>query len=355
MKKQWMILLCVILIGSGVPGLAAAASPTPKVDPSVQARAKERQILYETMQTLTGVPWPYLAAIDQYEQNLRQESKNAGPPPLISIQVPPSTWAGLINPDQEDKLPDSISFFGGIGKDGDGDGVADRHNPIDVLYSVASYLAEKGHKEEQIRERIWDYYRHPTTVDVITHIARIYNKFQTVQLYDRSFPIPLRYNYTYHNTWGDRRGWGGLRIHEGTDIFADYGTPVLSTSYGYVELKGWNRYGGWRIGIRDIYNRYHYFAHLSSFNKGLKKGSIVKPGDVIGYVGSSGYGPPGTSGKFPPHLHYGIYRFNGRNTYSFDPYPLLRRWEREAFKKRRDRKKQQSSQTSSTTTLQWID
>ena len=76
-------------------------------------------------------------------------------------------------------------------------------------------------------------------------------------------------------------------------------------------MKGWNRYGGWRVGIRDINNNYHYFAHLNGFAKDLHTGQVVEPGQLIGSVGSSGYGPPGTAGKFPPHLHYGMYRDNG--------------------------------------------
>ncbi|MFC7439667.1 M23 family metallopeptidase [Laceyella putida] len=357
MKRRWLLLLCLILLSSATPEPAWAASSPAPTDATEKAVAAQRQNLYESMQTLTGVPWTYLAALDQYEKNSHPQKKKTAASTLISIQVPPLVWTGINNPDPQDLIPASISFFGGIGRDGNGDGKADPHDPVDVLYSIASFLAAKGIKEEQIRERIWDYYHHPTAVDVITHMARIYGKFQTVQLHERSFPIPLQYNYTYHNTWGDRRGWGGLRLHEGTDIFADYGTPVLSTSYGYVELKGWNRYGGWRLGIRDIHNRYHYFAHLSSFRKGLKKGDIVKPGDVIGYVGSSGYGPPGTSGKFPPHLHYGLYKFNGRNTYSFDPYPLLKRWEREAYLKRKKskRKRNRQVQASSSSTMKWID
>ncbi|MCK9907196.1 M23 family metallopeptidase, partial [Frankia sp. Cpl3] len=78
------------------------------------------------------------------------------------------------------------------------------------------------------------------------------------------FPIPKQYSYSFNNTWGSARGWGGNRIHEGTDLFADYGTPVLSTGYGVIEIIGWNRFGGWRIGLRDMDNVYHYFAHLSA-------------------------------------------------------------------------------------------
>ena len=59
-------------------------------------------------------------------------------------------------------------------------------------------------------------------------------------------------------------------MHEGTDIFAPYGTPVLSACYGYVDLIGWNRLGGWRIGLRAVDNHYFYYAHLSSFAKGVR-------------------------------------------------------------------------------------
>lgn len=156
----------------------------------------------------------------------------------------------------------------------------------------------------------------------------MFKHFNTVDLSERAFPIPKWNNYSYRSTWGDTRGYGGRRIHEGTDIFAGYGTPVRSTSYGVVEIKGWNRFGGWRIGIRDSYNIYHYYAHLNAFAEDIKEGDIVEPGDVIGYVGASGYGPEGTSGKFPPHLHYGMYKDNGKNEWAYDPYPYLKRWER---------------------------
>ncbi|MBO1912559.1 peptidoglycan DD-metalloendopeptidase family protein, partial [Microvirga sp. 3-52] len=64
-------------------------------------------------------------------------------------------------------------------------------------------------------------------------------------------------------------------------------------------------------------------------NKEVKEGDIVEPGTLLGYVGSSGYGKEGTSGRFAPHLHYGMYKYNGRTEWAFDPFPYLRLWERE--------------------------
>lgn len=285
----------------------------------------ERHALYKKTEAITHVPWYYLAAIDQFEKNVNDERDDDR---TTYINFDETLWYGAGNV-QQIKDTQIIELFNGIGKDGTGSGFADRNSDEDVLYTLAMMIAEYGHTEADIKIALWDYYKRPLSVKTITQNAKIYKSFGTLELTDNAFPMPLNYNYSYRSTWGDARGFGGRRIHEGTDIFADYGTPVLATSYGVVEIKGWNRYGGWRIGIRDLNNTYHYYAHLNGFADDLEVGDVVKPGDVIGSVGSTGYGPPGTSGKFPPHLHYGVYKDNGKNEWAFDPYPKLQSWEKE--------------------------
>lgn len=291
--------------------------------------AAERLALYDHVSILTGIPWYFLAAVDQYERNIAAVKKLPVTDRPISIYYTEAEWAGAANPNPQDTDIRTIALFGGIGLDGDGDGKADRNNDLDVLYTAAAGLLKHGVSREDFRIALWERYQNSRSVDRIWQFATIYHHFGTIELNQHAFPLPLGANYSYRSTWGDRRGWGGRRIHEGTDIFAGYGVPVRSTCYGIVEVKGWNPYGGWRIGIRDTNSVYHYFAHLSGFEKNLKVGDVVKPGQVIGWVGSSGYGKPGTSGKFPPHLHYGMYKDNGLTEWSFDPYPYLRKWERE--------------------------
>nr|WP_184250753.1 M23 family metallopeptidase [Gracilibacillus halotolerans] len=289
---------------------------------------KEEQIKinqFKQIEALTHVPWYYLAAINQFESNIhddKDEDKS------IHIQLPKELWYGTFL--HTPVSPKVLEIFNGIGKDGDGDGIADPNSELDTLYTIASYISSNGYTEQDIHTAIWNIYQHEQSLLTIKSIAKLFKTYQRLHLDTNSFPIPKQYNYSYKNTWGDARGFGGRRIHEGTDIFADYGTPVRSTTYGVVELKGWNKYGGWRIGIRDKYNRYHYYAHLNGFADDLEVGDVVEPGQVVGSVGSTGYGPPGTSGKFPPHLHYGIYKFDGSKEWSFDPYPHLRKWERES-------------------------
>lgn len=283
----------------------------------------ERHALYHKIATVTDVPWYYLAAFDQYERNIQKEQTEQ----LIAISFPNEWWYGAGNIDKDASIS-TISLFNGNGQDANGDGYANLDDPEDILFTAAHTLLQYGVTEDDIKISLWNFYKRDLSVKTIVNIAKIYKHFQSTELLARHFPVNIHYNYSYRSTWGHRRGFGGNRIHEGTDIFANYGTPVTSTTYGIVELKGWNVYGGWRIGIRDIHNIYHYYAHLNSYAENIVVGDIVEPGDLLGTVGSSGYGPPGTAGKFPPHLHYGMYKDNGHNEWSFDPYPYLRRWEK---------------------------
>ncbi|WP_141432497.1 M23 family metallopeptidase [Bacillus sp. 03113] len=289
----------------------------------------QRMALYKKVETVTRIPWYYLAAVDQYERNVRQARTDLPDAEgLIGIYFRPEEWTGITNPNLTDENPTSIQFFDGIGFDGNGDHKSSLKNDEDVLHAFANILLQYGTDHENLKIGLWNYYHRDKTVGIIIGKAMIYKHFGRINLENHAFPLPIRSEYSYRNTWGDARGWGGRRMHEGTDIFADYGVPVRATSYGIIEMKGWNKYGGWRIGIRDINNNYHYFAHLSGFAKDLKINQIVEPGKIIGGVGSSGYGPPGTSGKFPPHLHYGMYKDNGYTEWSYDPYPHLKLWER---------------------------
>lgn len=318
-----------MLLWSFTPPTVAFA----KEEPTQEEIVQQRMAHYVQFDELL-IPWHFLAAIDQYERNLQSVRKDIPKrdSSIISIQFSDEYWSGALNPVRDDTRPETISYFGGMGLDGNGDGVASPKDDIDTIFSMATFLSKFGTTDEDFKLALWEYYGSELAVNQIFTISKMYSHFKTIELDDHTFPLPTNYDYSYRSTWGDNRGWGGRRIHEGTDVFASYGTPVLSTSYGVVEIKGWNQFGGWRIGIRDNHNSYHYYAHLGSYNKKIKVGDLVEPGTVLGTVGSSGYGKEGTSGKFPPHLHYGIYKFNGRTEWAFDPYPSLLQWERQAKK-----------------------
>lgn len=132
---------------------------------------------------------------------------------------------------------------------------------------------------------------------------------------------------SYENSWMNERTYGGKRGHEGTDLMASENIrgifPIVSMTDGTVINKGWLPKGGWRIGISAPHGGYFYYAHLDSYSD-IEIGDQVKAGDIIGYMGDSGYGQEGTTGKFPVHLHLGIYLDKTDDAISINPYWILK-------------------------------
>lgn len=131
------------------------------------------------------------------------------------------------------------------------------------------------------------------------------------------FPVPdsvyqEEEEVSYVNSWMFERTYGGTRGHEGTDLMAVINQrgiyPIISMTDGVVENIGWLPKGGYRIGIRSPHGGYFYYAHLYDYAKDFQQGEAVKAGDLLGFMGDSGYSEiEGTVGNFDVHLHVGIY------------------------------------------------
>ncbi|MCI6044003.1 M23 family metallopeptidase [bacterium] len=148
------------------------------------------------------------------------------------------------------------------------------------------------------------------------------------------YPVPKNCNQgkkeqsSFENDYGEARDYGGKRSHEGIDIFGTENLegyyPIVSVTDGVVEKIGWLTLGGYRIGIRSPHGGYFYYAHLSGYCKEFQEGDQVKAGELLGFMGNTGYGPEGTKGKFPVHLHFGIYiNTSHQKEMSINPYPVL--------------------------------
>ena len=131
---------------------------------------------------------------------------------------------------------------------------------------------------------------------------------------DRKIAMPLEdvSKRQISDTWGAPRGTG--RTHEGQDIVAPKGTPILSATNGYVYKIGENNLGGQTVSVISAGGRVYYYAHLDKYAPGLEVGDPVTTRTVLGYVGTTG-NAVGT----PPHLHFGIYTATG----AINPLPLL--------------------------------
>ena len=124
-------------------------------------------------------------------------------------------------------------------------------------------------------------------------------------------PIAKNYYFTHYKDFGNSRSYGFKRTHLGNDLMGSIGTPIIAVESGIVEQLGWNQYGGWRIGIRSFDGkRYYYYAHLRKdhpYVEGLEKGDTVKAGDVIGYLGMTGYSiKENVNNINVAHLHFGM-------------------------------------------------
>lgn len=124
-------------------------------------------------------------------------------------------------------------------------------------------------------------------------------------------PIARNFPYNDYDDFGVSRSYGYQRKHLGHDMMGQTGTPVIAVESGIVEALGWNQYGGWRIGIRSFDGkRYYYYAHLRQnypFYRELAEGDIVTAGDVIGYMGHTGYSATENTNNIDvTHLHFGI-------------------------------------------------
>lgn len=124
-------------------------------------------------------------------------------------------------------------------------------------------------------------------------------------------PIAQGFPYSDYDDFGVSRTYGYKRNHLGHDMMGQVGTPIIAVESGYVAELGWNQYGGWRIGINSFDGRrYYYYAHLRQnrpYAEGLEKGDIVQAGDVIGYLGRTGYSTEENVNNIEEyHLHFGL-------------------------------------------------
>jgi peptidoglycan LD-endopeptidase LytH len=162
---------------------------------------------------------------------------------------------------------------------------------------------------EMHKENIW--IQIGEVADAITlpfKLARLYSEPPLIEI-----PVPV-YGVRVQDiadTWGEARSEG--RIHEGTDIFAERGTPVFAATRGYVLRTGTNNLGGIVVLTAGPGGIRYYYAHLDRIADGIHVGMPVTTDTVIGFVGNTG----NASGA-PPHLHFGMFQHGPQN-----PYPLL--------------------------------
>ncbi|MDQ5844039.1 MAG: M23 family metallopeptidase [Acidobacteriota bacterium] len=168
-----------------------------------------------------------------------------------------------------------------------------------ILGSVTGMSAAAGRVVERVADKLVLY----------VHVARLYAEEP-----DQALAMPVKdvRKEQVANTWRAARGTD--RLHEGQDIFAQRGTPVLSATDGFVVKIGDNSLGGQTVSVIGAGGRVYYYAHLDSYAPGIAEGDSVTTKTVLGYVGTTG-----NAAGTPPHLHFGVYAPGG----AVNPLPLL--------------------------------
>lgn len=217
---------------------------------------------------------------------------------------------------------------------------------LSVLKEAADQISEGETTMEELTGNLkyYDYYReaYGAVLDgMVGEFEEEYEdadgnrSFRTVYGLKAFFPLAKGFEYTHYDDFGAGRSYGYQRRHLGHDMLGQTGTPIICIESGYVEALGWNQYGGWRIGIRSLDGkRYYYYAHLRQnypYAEGLEEGMLVTAGDVIGYMGHTGYSTTENVNNIEvTHLHWGLELIfdesqkESDNEIWIDVYPLTR-------------------------------
>lgn len=137
------------------------------------------------------------------------------------------------------------------------------------------------------------------------------------QIYVEGFVFPVAGKVDFIDSWGFPRMTGTrfAHWHQGTDIFAAYGTPLVAVEDGVLDRIGSGTLGGNKLWVVGASGTEYYYAHLSAYAPGAVDGKRVRAGEVVGYVGNTG-NAVGT----PFHLHFEIHPGGGP---AVNPYPVL--------------------------------
>lgn len=181
-----------------------------------------------------------------------------------------------------------------------GDDLADL---LDDYVSTGRGLYRAHRQERELRDSLTD--------------ARVEHEVWAAgsQVMAQGFVFPVLGPNTFGDSFGAPRmvGTADEHWHEGTDVMAARGTPLLAVEDGRVASTSSHHLGGIGVTMRGASGLEYYYAHLAARAEGISVGSSVTAGEVIGFVGTTG-------NAVGAHLHFEIHD-RGRPV---NPYPILR-------------------------------
>lgn len=231
-----------------------------------------------------GVSWAVLAAVAGEESGFGQSE--------VYLEAGGVSSAGAVGFMQF--MPDTWEEYA---VDGDGNGVLDPYNPWDAVFSAARFLAANGFAEDA-RAALYRYNRSTDYVDRVLKRAAAYSDVM-LPVGRGMWPLPAEYREISSGFgWRLHPVYHSPNLHEGIDIPAPEGTPVLAASDGVVAGAGQEPGYGLVVRVRHAGGAETLYGHLSTFY--VVPGQQMAAGEPLGAVGSTGV-------STGPHLHFGVY------------------------------------------------
>ncbi|MDR1364376.1 MAG: M23 family metallopeptidase [Oscillospiraceae bacterium] len=188
-----------------------------------------------------------------------------------------------------------------------------KFKPKDILDYIKKIENKESAEKIIQNQKLYNYYLEAYSAVLDGFLGKYKTKKEQKEKYGliTFSPIAKNFFFNHYDDFGAPRSFGYKRPHLGHDIMCSVATPVIAVESGIVEALGWNRYGGWRVGLRSKNKkRYWYYAHLMKnrpFNSEIHKGDEISAGQVIGYVGRTGYSAKENVNNIDKsHLHFGL-------------------------------------------------
>ena len=312
-------------VTAGVP----QAEPTPVPDPATVVE----EVVDEAENTAEEVVSTVKKTVDPSDPEPEASpSPDTGDPDDSDGSEPP-TGRDKRNGDKASEGPIVVVISGSVSG---GVGESRRTGLVPTPVTRRDRPADLGPRFDGLPEEFWITAQYPyqpaasvggprSTVDIMALLGPAsVSPEQTAQILA---PFPVSGSAGYSDDFGAPRD-GGERRHQGTDIFAEHGTPVIASSDGQVShMSVGTPLGGTSLRLTAPDGTYYYYAHLADFAPGMADGESVTKGELLGYVGNTG-----NAAFTPPHLHYEIHPDGGA---AVDPVPILDGWLADALRNAR--------------------
>lgn len=272
----FLLIFIVIANLSGMIGITTGFKSGSASNIAISEIPQELMPIYVNAQEKYGVSWAVLAAINKVETDFGRNVQVSSAGAIGWMQFIPSTW-------------DQYKV------DGNGDGICDPNNSWDAIYTAANYLKACGFEQDPSKA-IYAYNHAWWYVDKVLGYATNYST-DMVPTGSGAWPVPGHIHISSEFGYRTDPFTGVRKYHEGIDIDAPMGTPVVAATDGHITMAHWNDGYGNCIEVTNS-RCMTVYGHLSGY--AVHEGEDVKQGQVIGYVGSTGR----SNG---PHLHFGVY------------------------------------------------